>query len=669
MAKITVRLHGQDIANLKLESGSEYIAGRAQEAQIRLENQRGISRQHLKFYEREGYWVCESLSKFVLLQKGSESVSVLELTENCVFSVPPYEFHFDLQAPETAAEVNPAEAPAESDNIPAFYQPQIAQPSMDSDSPADSADNTNFRANNDATIAGGATLIPYLRISHPNTADDEVLKLEGQIWVAGRDHGCEISIDSPHISRRHFEMVRTKEGFFVTDLGSSNGTKLNGQKLPPHEPTRVESGDEIRIMNISMIFEIRDAQFSHRVDNLPVATFDPMLVMPHQPPWPMPHEMMALPPGPSSEMPEHWTQIRPHHLKQVDWKKNKVRLALIVLVPLMLVMALTEPEKQDGKGGRNPSQDGQSVTYEKLSKEQQGVVKDTFKLATSLYVQGKYALCLTELAKLHGLIPQYDNSKELQSYCEQGLELVRRQEDLDRKESERQRIEQQISAIVEACKAKLTVDSTVDDTRLCLADAMVLAPEHALVIELLHTAQMREEERKFMIDQKRKEEERAAAGEKHFAKAMSIYRDGRLAASLSELEKFLDTEYPRDSARKAEARRQLAAIKKELKTKVDFHLDQCRSLGEKSRFREAWESCDQALQEEPKNKEARALRESMHGKLRKEMKSIYEDSVLEESLGNVDSAKEKWRKILSENLPFDEYSKKAKLKLEKYEGL
>ena len=48
------------------------------------------------------------------------------------------------------------------------------------------------------------------------------------------------------------------------------------------------------------------------------------------------------------------------------------------------------------------------------------------------------------------------------------------------------------------------------------------------------------------------------------------------------------------------------------------------------------------------------------------MKALYEDSVLEESLGNVDTAKEKWKKIKEDNLPFDDYTKKATQKLRKY---
>src|SRR5882757_7073121 len=60
-------------------------------------------------------------------------------------------------------------------------------------------------------------------------------------------------------------------------------------------------------------------------------------------------------------------------------------------------------------------------------------VKDAFNLARNLYVQGKYELCLTEVAKVHDVIPQYENSKELQTFCEQGRELVLRQRDLEAK--------------------------------------------------------------------------------------------------------------------------------------------------------------------------------------------------------------------------------------------
>ena len=673
MAKITVKLHGAEVFELTLESGNEYIAGRAADSAIQLQNERGISRHHVKFTERDGIWVAESLAKFMPLQQGGQSVDVVELSEALVFMVPPYEFHFvpDTQAAEAEENSSSEEKPAgggngSSPNLPAFYTPRVnagAAPNTD--------DTGGARVNNEATVAGVAALVPYFRISYPNTADDEVLKLEGHLWTAGRDSGSEIPIDSPHVSRKHFELARTKEGFFVTDLGSSNGTKLNGNRIPPHEPTRLESGDELKVMNVVMLFEIRDTHFANRVGNMPVPAFDPILQAPPamwQPQYDnLPTEYRGGGPG-LEEIPADWKRLRPHHLKKVDWKKNKVRMALIVLIPLVLIMAaLPDPKKKTELNDRKP--DGtQSVVFENLTPEQKAVVKDSFNLARNLYVQGKYELCLTELAKVHELIPQHENSKELQSFCEQGRELVKRQRDLEYKERERAMIEQQITGYVEACKAKLNAEAGVDETRQCLAEAMELDPEHHLITEMIHTAQMHEEERKFLAQQKAETNKKAQSGEAHYQRVKGIYKAGKLAKALDEYDKFLNSSYPRIESRKEQARREVASIKKELKAKVDTAMTECRSLGSKQKYKEAWLACKKALDEDPKNGEAKEVQAQMLADLRRDMKNIYEDSVLEESLGNVDSAKEKWRRIMKEDLDFDDYAQKSKSKLQKYGG-
>jgi pSer/pThr/pTyr-binding forkhead associated (FHA) protein/TolA-binding protein len=662
MAILRVKLNGDEVTSITLEAGKEYVAGRAPDAQIHLDTQKGISRHHLKFYERDGVWICEALSKFLLLQKGSESMQVLELTEAMAFTVPPYEFVFE---PDAKAEEKSSAEAAKSENLPAFFQPRLNAPASAGGS-SGNPDHTPARVNNEATVAGQAHLVPYFRISYPNTADDEVLKLEGDLWVAGRDSNCEIPIDSPHISRRHFELARTNEGFFITDLGSSNGTKVNGQKVPPHEPARVESGDEIRVMNIEMTFEIRDTQFANRVDRLPVPAFDPMLGVP------APHYGGG---GlPALDAPTQYNGARDdseEHVKgwRGEWKKlkkNKVRLALVVMVPVVLILALS-PGKPD-KPKPNPRDPASSATFETLSKEQKLVVKDSFNLARNLYVQGKYALCLTELAKLHELIPQYENSKELQSFCEQGLELVRREEERQRQQREREEVEQRISGYVEQCKTQLGAAATVDETRKCLAPAIELAPEHPLVVELIHSAQMHEEEKQFLAKQKKEEESKAAKGAAQFHRAMDTYKGGQLAKAIKQLEKFMAANWPHTDGMKSEAKRNIASIKKELDTKVDALLAQCKDLGGKQKYKEAYYACAKAVEENPGAGDAKDYMDKMHDALRRDMKVIYEDSVLEESLGNVDSAKEKWKKIIADDLPQDEYTRKAKSKLSKYGG-
>ena len=49
------------------------------------------------------------------------------------------------------------------------------------------------------------------------------------------------------VSRVHAALRRDRTQVLLIDLGSTNGTRLNGKPLAAHQPIRVENGDEIRL--------------------------------------------------------------------------------------------------------------------------------------------------------------------------------------------------------------------------------------------------------------------------------------------------------------------------------------------------------------------------------------------------------------------------------------
>ena len=64
--------------------------------------------------------------------------------------------------------------------------------------------------------------------------------------VIGRDPGCEVILpDDKEISSRHCELIRTGNRVEISDLGSLNGTLLNGAHVVARQ--RVEDGDLIRV--------------------------------------------------------------------------------------------------------------------------------------------------------------------------------------------------------------------------------------------------------------------------------------------------------------------------------------------------------------------------------------------------------------------------------------
>jgi len=54
------------------------------------------------------------------------------------------------------------------------------------------------------------------------------------------------------VSRRHALIRRGEETLMLLDLGSTNGTFLNGQRLPPQQPRVLRDGDEIRLGRLVM---------------------------------------------------------------------------------------------------------------------------------------------------------------------------------------------------------------------------------------------------------------------------------------------------------------------------------------------------------------------------------------------------------------------------------
>jgi ABC transport system ATP-binding/permease protein len=67
---------------------------------------------------------------------------------------------------------------------------------------------------------------------------------EGDTLVVGRDPTADIVLDTPNVSRLHARLERVKDGFRVEDLGSTNGTWVNGERLKG--PTVVKPGDDLR---------------------------------------------------------------------------------------------------------------------------------------------------------------------------------------------------------------------------------------------------------------------------------------------------------------------------------------------------------------------------------------------------------------------------------------
>ena len=69
----------------------------------------------------------------------------------------------------------------------------------------------------------------------------------------GRSKRCHIFIDDPYMSKTHAKIFLRDGAFYIEDLESTNGSFLNGRRLPKH-PVRLKDSDKLSFGNISFIF-------------------------------------------------------------------------------------------------------------------------------------------------------------------------------------------------------------------------------------------------------------------------------------------------------------------------------------------------------------------------------------------------------------------------------
>ena len=77
-------------------------------------------------------------------------------------------------------------------------------------------------------------------------------EIEKRRVVIGRSKDCDIQVADPNVSRRHAEVRQEGAAHWVVDLGSTNGTEVNGRRL---KRAKLRPGDTITVGSTELVFE------------------------------------------------------------------------------------------------------------------------------------------------------------------------------------------------------------------------------------------------------------------------------------------------------------------------------------------------------------------------------------------------------------------------------
>ena len=101
-------------------------------------------------------------------------------------------------------------------------------------------------------------------------ADRANIILDRSLLVLGKSSSVDANIDNQYVSRRHFQVRCQDELFFISDLDSTNGTFINGERLKPQEERRLKDRDLIGLAEEQVVF-----RFSDPVKTMTFTSFPP----------------------------------------------------------------------------------------------------------------------------------------------------------------------------------------------------------------------------------------------------------------------------------------------------------------------------------------------------------------------------------------------------------
>ena len=89
------------------------------------------------------------------------------------------------------------------------------------------------------------------------SSDGESRELEGERFIIGRGADCDLTLQADRVSRRHLRIELVGSDWLAEDLGSRNGTFLNGRPISTaalHDLDLLQLGPEGPLLRVESLY-------------------------------------------------------------------------------------------------------------------------------------------------------------------------------------------------------------------------------------------------------------------------------------------------------------------------------------------------------------------------------------------------------------------------------
>lgn len=658
---------------MDLQEGKEYNIGRGQDNDIVLPNQHGISRRHLVLSKGDGNsWIVRNLSQTSSLMVEEQNVEQAVIEPGSSFQIMDCEFFIEgKEKPQSSLSVmDSAEEEAGALDQGGKFKVKKEKESGRDMKIVSSDEKTaimDFNENDHSQMKA------FLKVYDEDSGQKDIFTLEDQTeWIIGRDLESDIQVESDSISRKHFKIQKEGNQYLISDLKSANGTCVNDTELTPGKTYPLRSGDVIYILDIEILFEIKNLSLEKELVSMKTPSVVPLSVVSDSENAPMEqqHAPYVMPPTPA-DMPgvivEGVDDVSP--IKRL-YQQNRKRILIYGTLLLMAVGAMVYYFQEEAR--KRAAEDAKLVKNRNpggLSDKQFEQVKNIYEQAKLLYVENQFEYCKSEIKKLHQYIDSYEKSKELEVKCAQAAENQQKQFHIEEQKRKEKETDEFIAKISSECSAKFNTFKIRYELMSCLQPAIELSPADGRITSLVDRFDTNEALKAAELDRKQKRRQFIQSIIAKYNHAKSLNDKGKTLEAMTAYEKFIKISNHKElTAKREQAKRELTGIKKNFNNRINVLISGCEMKYKQKQWKKAFYACDSVSKviPAPRNQPALDVMEKAKGRLEIQMKPLYEEAAINESMGNVAVAKDYWNKILLKDVKAGVYYMRAKTKLDNY---
>jgi hypothetical protein len=341
--------------------------------------------------------------------------------------------------------------------------------------------------------------------------------------------------------------------------------------------------------------------------------------------------------------------------------------AIVLAVP---VYFLTNSDKPQTPIKQSAKMSPQMEAFSKLTPQKQQFVKEAYILGRNLYVQGKQALAAEQFRKIHDILRDgYEDSLSLASECQAQAEQEANRLAVEREMQEAAQNRVIVSENLRKCRP--IAESSFDESvlRTCLAPTYERDPGNPEIQKDIDKIKDRVAARDAKNASSRAFAARIAKGRELFAKAEAIEKRGDNDGAVDAYKAHLAANMPDPDNLRAISKKKVGFIEGNKASSIASYMSAAELAFVNHDYKSAINNINKIKGLDPYNQQAAELNGRINREKDQKLREIYEDSILNEGLGQIDQAKANWKKIIEIDHPDGIYYKRAKNKIRSLGGL